>query len=160
MGILTLPIRQWTVNGVLGLLACALVWQTSRAPENYWQNEGKALAPVVEAVKKFTPNDAVLVTPIEGELLRVQSERALVASHHFPFLDQHFLTWYERAQAVWGHESLERSVAKKAYLALSDEQLHFLHQHYGATHALLYKETPSASAVLYEDDHYKLVEIP
>ncbi len=159
VSIITLSIHPWVLKASSGVLACLLVWQTVHAPGHYWSNEGRRFLPVVLAVKRLTPEDAVLVTPLEGEVLRTQGPRALVASHNFPFLDRHFLPWYERAQAVWGRQSLDRQDAKNAYLSITDDKLRQLHEQYAATHAVLYAETQSNLQVLFENGDYKLVRL-
>ncbi len=109
-----------------------------------------------------TSSESIFVTPPLLGKFRLLAERAIVVDFKaFPFEDQAMLEWRRRLSDVYGEVRANGFKAAdefdENYLRIDDERLQFLQQHYGATHAVLYRTTLTTYEVLYEDDLFKIV---
>jgi hypothetical protein len=116
------------------------------------------------AVAQVTPKDALFVVPPQFGLLRIHGQRALVVDFKsIPFQDAAMLEWRERMRVVYGEvEGGGFKAARafdKAYRRITDTHLLALASRYGATHALLYMDTPSQLVEVYANEIYKIVQL-
>jgi hypothetical protein len=121
-------------------------------------------ADAARAAARLTPPDALFVAPPSFGVLRIAGPRALVVEFEaIPYQDVHMREWRERIRRVYGdvaesgHEA--RMALDAAYRSVSDEHLQDLAREYGATHAVLYAETPTALPELYANDQYRIVSL-
>ena len=112
-----------------------------------------------------TPEDAIFVVPpLEGRF-RIVARRAIVVDFKYAMVhDWAILEWRQRLADCYGAVTQSGFAAAGEmdwhYRSIPDEQLRYLRYRYGATFAVLYRGTPSSLPELYEDETYKLVEIP
>jgi hypothetical protein len=115
-------------------------------------------------IREETPADAVLLTPPLGGSFRLLSERAIVVDFKsYPNLDPAMAAWQERLFDVYGATEIGGFPAAEEmdgrYREISDDRLREVAAGYGASHAVLYVETPSTMPVLYQNEVYKLVAL-
>ena len=120
-------------------------------------------SPAARFAREHTEIDAIFVIPPVGGF-RLEARRAVVVDFKVvSFGDAHLSEWYERMQLTYeGSLTGPLSalpVLHDKYAGISDDRLLALKRRYGATHALLFKQTRSRMPVLYEDDRYKLTRI-
>lgn len=130
-----------------------------------FQDFPKDVLELAENVKERTPSDAMLIAPpLLGEL-RFLAERALVVNYKtYPLKGKAMLEWQQRLfdcytwtdmrgfdAALWAFEP--------NYKIINRERLLMLKEKYGATHAVLFAETICGFPVLFENEHYKLVDL-
>lgn len=154
--VLVLGISLWVVIADPDELAVAPVFTLS--------SQQDIAARTARAAAQVTPSDALLVTPPQFGLLRIQGQRALVVDFKsIPFQDVEMLEWRERMRVVYGEvEEGGFKAARafdKAYRQISDAHLLELAGLYGATHALLYLDTPTQLPEIYANDSYRIVEL-
>jgi hypothetical protein len=116
------------------------------------------------SVAEVTPVNALLVAPPEFGLLRIIGGRALVIDFKsIPFQDFAMKEWRQRMRNVYGDVSGGgfKAVKKldKAYRAITDKKLLDLARLYGATHAVLYRETKTTLPEMYTNDEYRVVKL-
>lgn len=121
-------------------------------------------AETARAAAKHTPPDAVFVTPPAFGVLRIIGERALVVDFKLlPLQDEGMREWRDRIRVVYGEVQGGGFTAlhalEQAYRATTDVHLRELRDRYGATHAVLYSDTPTAMPVLYVNDSYRIVAL-
>jgi hypothetical protein len=122
-----------------------------------------------DAVARFaglnTPSQAVFVAPPMFGRFRLTARRALVIDFkNFVFSDSAMAGWLGRMLDCYGKTQKRGFYAAGEmdwrYHGIPEGRLLWLRQKYGATHAVLYADTPCRFPLLYQDDNYKLVEIP
>jgi hypothetical protein len=121
-------------------------------------------AGMARAASLHTPADAVFVVPPNFGILRLVGQRALVVDFKsIPFQDQHMREWRERIRQVYGEVSgggVEASrELEDSYRAILDAHLNELAARYGATHAVLFSETPTMLPILASNESYRLVRL-
>jgi hypothetical protein len=119
-------------------------------------------AQTARAAAAHTPADAVFVAPPEFGILRLVGRRALVVDFEaVPFQDEQMRAWRERLRVVYGDVSgggfAARDALDNAYHTMTDVHLRELADRFGATHAVLYRDTPTALPELYSNDAYRIV---
>lgn len=115
-------------------------------------------------VGRHTPRDVVWIIPPDLETFRLFAERAVVVDFtSVPFEDQALREWDVRIRAVYGDVEGGGFTAlramKRHYAAADPARLRAAARRYGATHAVLYADTPWAGPVLYETDGFKAVSL-
>jgi hypothetical protein len=121
-------------------------------------------AEIARAAGLRTPADAIFVAPPDFGILRLVGRRALVVDFEaVPLQDREIRAWRQRIRAVYGEVDETGFAAldafDRAWRATTDEHLHELARRYGATHAILYGETPTALPTLYASDQYRVVSL-
>ncbi len=111
-----------------------------------------------------SPTDAVFVVPPGFGLLRLIGRRALVVDFEaIPLQDAQMRAWRERVRDVYGETDRGGHAARAAldeqYRRVTDDHLRALAQRYGATHAVLYAETPTALPVVLTNERYRVVRL-
>lgn len=111
------------------------------------------------------PAEAVVLTPPHEGRFRLVAERAVVVDFKCPTpRDSTMLEWRKRMADCYGDVEEGGFGAirpmEENYRRMTDERRMDLARRYGATHALLFPETPTRFEVLYEDPIRKLVRIP
>ncbi len=168
--------RRWLPTGVVAIGVALLIFgRTSpvaavwagavgvRLPQVTLDDSRHGWSPAARFAREHTEPDAIFVIPPVGGF-RLEAERAVVVDFKVaPFGDAHLSEWYERMQLTY-QGSLDDPlsdlpVLSDRYARISDDRLLALRRRYGATHALLPKQTRSRMAVLYEDDRYKINRI-
>lgn len=120
-------------------------------------------ADAARAARRLSPEGTLWIVPARLEIFRTLSERASVVDFtSIPFQDAKMAEWRDRIDLVYGPISGKGSAALRqmteSYRQGIDWQA--VQDTYGATHALLYAETPWEGPVLYENGSYKAVELP
>jgi hypothetical protein len=114
--------------------------------------------------RQNTPADSLFIVPPDLGNFQLVAQRAVVVQWKaFPFSDAAMEQWYERMRDCYG-DSAETKVPVKEVLAeryrsISREQLLRAGKKYGATHAVLYKNTCCDLPVLFADETYKIVKL-
>jgi hypothetical protein len=121
-------------------------------------------ATMARYVGAHTPEDAVVVAPPLFGILRLVGKRALVVDYKaFPFQEQAAKEWYTRILHCYGTpETTGYAAARELdfnYFHIPDRVLHKIGEVYGASYAILYKETKTTLPKVYENETYKLVSI-
>ena len=122
----------------------------------------------VDRVARFCrvhlPEAALVLTPPREGRFRLVAERAIVVDFKSPTTrDATMVEWRRRIADCYG--AAEGGGFRAAeeldgqYRRMTDDRLEKLARRYGVTHAVLYSETPSRLAVLYEDERFKLVQL-
>jgi len=113
--------------------------------------------------RKNTPANAVFVTPPLVRWFRVMAERAVVVDYAIPFPEPAMVEWYQRLRDCYGIPKTIGMTAfvemDNSYKRIDDTKLHMLRSKYGATHALLYRDTKTDLQVIHTNSTYKIVEI-
>ena len=125
--------------------------------------------PDVEAAKfacENTPEDAVFLTPpLFGGQFRLVGQRAIVVEFKaISMLDWALVEWKERLLNCYGQTKSKRGMPAanemdRMYKKITDIKLFAIARKYQVSYAVLYKETPSAFSVVFENDIYKIVRI-
>jgi hypothetical protein len=121
-------------------------------------------ARMARAAAAHSASDAVFVVPPNFGVLRFVGQRALVVDFKsIPFQDQHMREWRERIRQVYGDVQgggvAANRALEEAYRKVADARLHDLAVRYGATHAVLFADTPTALPVLAVNEAYRLVRL-
>ncbi|MCA8883675.1 MAG: hypothetical protein KDA50_08005 [Rhodobacteraceae bacterium] len=115
------------------------------------------------AAGRVSPDGAVWVVPVDHEAFRLLSRRAVVVDFtSVPFDDASLADWKRRIDTLYGVVggggfSAERRI-NAAYRAGIDWDV--ARSAFGATHALLYADTPWSGPVLFENNSFKAVALP
>jgi hypothetical protein len=122
-----------------------------------------AILDISRQAREITERDAVFLTPPNFGPFRVVARRAMVVD----FKSWTFRTpgaWLERLTDCYGETGSEagfelmNSLAHR-YREIDDARLRLIAKRYGATHAVLYRETASGFPTLAEDDSYRIVSL-
>lgn len=121
-------------------------------------------AETARAAARQTPPEALFVVPPHLGILRVIGRRALVVDFEaVPFADQAMRAWRERIRDVYGETTAGGHAAREAldaqYHSVTDAHLLDLADRYGATHAVLYVDTPTRLPILYENATYRIAAL-
>ncbi len=108
--------------------------------------------------------DAIFVVPPAACGFRLLAERAVVIeSKCLPFNDDGLEAWYDRMLDAYAPGSAPElpsiNTLQTSYAAIQDSQLANLGRKYGASHALLLRDTSTAFPTLFEGDAYRIVRI-
>ena len=122
-----------------------------------------AILDVSRRARELSSEDAVFLTPPNFAPFRVAARRAIVVD----FKAWTFRTpgaWVERIRDCYG-DLTEVSgfgsmrVLEDRYREIDDARIQELAARYGATHAVLYRESQSSLPILYENDDYRIVSL-
>ncbi len=122
-------------------------------------------ADIARAARSLTPSHAVFVTPPDTGVFRMVAERATVVDFKaFPFGDTAMVEWRERLRRCYGDTSksgfrASRQLAAR-YRATAPETLADRGCDYGATFAVIERETKTALPLLAENASYAIVALP
>lgn len=111
---------------------------------------------------EVSPPDALWLVPPDLETFRMISRRAvLVDFTSIPFDDEALGVWYDRMQRLFGPLEGGGFTAAQAMKTRYREGLDWdaVVRDFGATHAVLYVETPWSGPVLAEHGNFKAVEL-
>jgi hypothetical protein len=119
---------------------------------------------ISNAVREFTPNDAVILTPPLFGMLRLLADRAIVVDFKaFPFGDRDLQSWYQRMLDCYGpvlSTGFAAALDMDAnYRTITDARLKAVSEKYGATFAVLYVSTRTSHPVIATFDSVKLVAL-
>jgi hypothetical protein len=108
--------------------------------------------------------DAVFLTPPSFGRFRFLARRAIVVDFKaIPFQDRAMVEWRERLRDCYGEveSSGFRAVAEmdRSYRNITSARILSVAEKYGASYAILYRETESEFPVVFENDSYKIVGI-
>jgi hypothetical protein len=122
-------------------------------------------ARMARTVAGQTPADAVLVVPPNFGVMRFVGQRAVVVDFKsVPLQEWHLREWRERIRQVYGEVDGGGVVASRqledAYRGITDAHLRDLARRFGATHAVVFLDTPTGLPELAADDTYRLVRLP
>ena len=111
------------------------------------------------------PANAQVLVPPEMGRFRLVAERAIVVDFKCPTTrDASMVEWRRRLADCYGAVTRSGFGAAEEmdghYRQMTDEQREILVRRYGATHAVLYPDTPTRLKPLYADKFYKLVRLP
>jgi hypothetical protein len=139
---------------VLGNVPCALTLDAV---------DGRA-ADIARQAARLSAPDAIFVTPPGFGLFRLVAGRAIVVDFkEYPFDDSGLCTWRARLESVYGPLLAGGSAAieqmTRHYRTVTDEHLWACHVQFGATHAVLYRDTPTSAPVLAENSEYKVIAL-
>lgn len=121
-------------------------------------------AAAARAASTTTPAGATFVAPPTFGILRFVGPRALVVDFEaIPFQPAHMREWRERIRRVYGDVDgtghAARAALDASYRRVTDAHLLELAREYGATHAVLYRETATALPAVYENARYRIVRL-
>ncbi len=125
------------------------------------------LDPLARFCRDHLPPDVLVLGPPDMGRFRLVAERAILAdtkafAHND---DQALMEWRRRMSACYG-EAQSRSFFSAVrewdanYRRMDDQRRAELSRQFGATHAVLYLETPTDFPVSFADGNYKLVRLP
>ena len=122
-----------------------------------------AILDISRRAREVTSKDAVFLTPPDFGPFRIVARRAIVVD----FKSWTFRTpgaWLERLTDCYGETGGEGGFElvdsfNRRYRDVDDAQLRRIAERYGATHAVLYRETPSAFPTLAEEASYRIVSL-
>jgi len=121
---------------------------------------GSAMVQMAVFARKNTPEKAMFIVPptqSSGQF-RLYAKRALVVDHKcFPYSDRQMAAWMDRMRDLYGDD---RESLLPMYRKITDKKLLRLGKQYNATHAVLYKETPTKFPVLFKYNYLKMVTLP
>ncbi len=155
----------------VALLACARLYDIpylSPLLERYqpiltMEEDRDEVVQLGELVRENTPEDALLVIPAELFRLRVAANRAVIADPYaLPFREDLLEEWYRRVLDCYGEpeERPDHIVDEtQTYARMPEARLRRLADTYGATHAVLYRNTQNHFPVLCSFGAYVLVKI-
>ena len=111
-----------------------------------------------------TPKDAVFLTPPDFGQFRLLARRSIVVDFKsFPFQDWAMVEWKQRLDDCYGVTEKggwkARNEMDDNYHFITDDKIRSLSGKYDIAYAVLYLDTASNLPVVYEDEHYKIVEI-
>lgn len=123
-----------------------------------------AIKDISNYVRRSTSADAVFLTPPDFGIFRLTAKRAIVVDFKcVPFQDIFIKEWRERLWECYGDVKKSDTAAAREmdrlYVSITDEKISYIAKKYKASHAVLYKETPSDFPVLFQNDTYKIIEI-
>ena len=119
---------------------------------------------VAAFVRQSTPEDSIFLTPPNWGQFRILARRAIVVDYEaFPFADLAIAEWYERLITCYGNPT-NRGLAmvnelEENYRHIDDNTLLALQKKYKIAYAVLYKETPTSFAVLFQNSQYKVIRL-
>jgi len=121
-------------------------------------------SPLASFARKLTAEDSVFLVPPNLGSWRLLAHRAIVVDFKvFPFQDGAMAEWYERMLDCYGSPHCGGfsgcDELDNQYRRITEEQMLETRRKYGATHAVLYSETPCDMPVLFQDALYKVVRI-
>jgi hypothetical protein len=121
-------------------------------------------ADVARWAEANSPKDSVWITPPTFEAFRLIAQRPIVADFtSLPFQDAAMREWAQRMEALYGKVEGGGFTAQRAmidnYRIGDPARLEAAARRYGATHAVLYADTPWAGPVLYQNAEYKAVQL-
>ena len=141
-------------NGLFGweALKAEFVWSDLQSPE----------ADIARAAKANSPADALWLVPPRFESFRVIANRAVAADFtSIPFQDMAMREWRQRMEALYAPGD---ATGFKASHAMTENYRKGIDwqaaaSQFGASHAVLFEETPWTGPVLYTNGTYKLVPL-
>ncbi len=136
-------------------------WDVLKA-EFVWSDLQSEEADIARAAKANSPPDALWVVPTRLESFRTIANRAVVVDFvSIPFQDKPMREWRRRLEMLYAPGDATgfdaSHVMTQHYKAGIDWQK--AAEQFGATHAVLFKETPWSAQVLYSNSRYKLVRL-
>jgi len=162
--------RRIVMLSIIGLLTFTVLQLRTTHPA--WMNLARItiedgddpIDKVARFAKEHTPVDALFLCPPRCGRFRIVAERGIVIDFiSFVIADEAMQSWYNRILDCYGEAEAPGFEGAREldqqYHQISESKIHYLAANYGASHAVLYKDTPCAFPVLYEDEIYKLVRI-
>jgi hypothetical protein len=133
-------------------------------PEIFPAHVDGSLVDIARRSQQVTPPDALFVTPPTFGPFRIFAERAIIADFKaFPYQEPAILEWRTRMFDQYGNPTDIGFVAEEqfdeSYRTITDQRLGALCESYGATHAILYAETPTNLTVLDSNGEYSVVAL-
>ena len=121
-------------------------------------------ADIAHYAQKYTPSDAIFLTPPDWGLFRLLAERAIVIDFKaFPFQDQAMVLWRQRLTDCYGDTAQSGlpaiDVLNQNYTHITDTKLWALQNKYAFEYAVLDAQTPTQFPVLFNTETFKLVRI-
>lgn len=115
--------------------------------------------------REKTSADAVFLTPPFFDQFRLIAQRATVVDFkNLSFKDRALVEWKERLLNCYGQTKSRGGISAgyemdRMYKKTTDAQLRVIVRKYQISYAVLYRETPSAYPVVFENDKYKIIQI-
>jgi hypothetical protein len=134
-------------------LTAEFVWSDLQTPE----------ANIARAAEANSPADSLWLVPPRFESFRVIANRAVVADFtSIPFQDMPMREWRQRMEGLYAPGE---ATGFKASHVMTENYRNGIDwqqaaDRYGATHAVLFAETPWSGSVLFTNGTYKLVVLP
>jgi hypothetical protein len=125
---------------------------------------GGPLEEISAYARENTPEDSVFLTPPLLGRFRLSAGRAIIVDFKaFLYPDRAMAEWKERLSDCYGEvEGGGFPAARKMdgmYRDITKDRILSIAGRYGATHVVLYKETPTEFPILFQNDVYKIVRI-
>jgi hypothetical protein len=125
---------------------------------------GDPYAVLCAFVKKNTPKDAIILTTPNGGRMRFMGERAIVVDFKaFPFSGKAMQAWKNRLDFCYGTTEKTGFDAAEAlennFRNITDEKILQIKKSYGASYAVLYHTTNTDFEVIYQNNHFKIVQL-
>ncbi len=166
----------WRRIGIAAALTSALVtigWFNRKLdcidlailqPVYSWADMKGPKVAVARWAKRSAPPDSIWVTPPDLENFRLIAERPVIVDFtSIPFDGGAMREWRRRMEVLYGPTSARGFGALKVmgrnYRSISPEALSKVNAEFGATYAVLYRDTRWNGPVLYENERYKAVRI-
>ncbi len=136
-------------------------WDALKA-DFVWADRDDDATEIARAARQETRPDSVWLVPPDMEIFRVVAERTVVADFtSIPFPDMAMREWRQRI------ENLYSPGDKAGFAALREMRENYREgidwdaaaETYGATHAILYADTPWQGPVLAQNETYKIVPL-
>lgn len=138
-----------------------LGWDALKAQYTFADLTGDE-ASIARAAEANSPPDSLWLVPPQFESFRVLANRAVVADFtSIPFQDMPMREWRERMETLYAPGDATGFEAARVMTENYRQGIDWraAANRYGATHAVLYRETPWDGPVLAENDTYKLVPL-
>ncbi|MDA7964141.1 DUF6798 domain-containing protein [Ruegeria sp.] len=166
--LIALVLLPWLRRGlvlavILGLTAPAVSIVLRPAGTSYsWLDHQDAAAQIARQAGQLSPEGAIWAVPPDQERFRLLSGRGVVVSFTaIPFDDAGLGNWHQRLEALYGPFSKNGFGALQEMRAAHRANTEWIAtaQGYGATHAVLYADTPWDGPMLYENEKFKAVAL-
>jgi hypothetical protein len=133
------------------------------SPDIFIEDAVQGYPDLAKALKRFTPDDAVILSPALMSELRLTANRALVVDFvGIPMEDKGMKEWYDRILTL--HAPLKKNPEiildyDLKNIKLSDAELRQAREQYGSEYAILQSSRKTVFPILYKDKRYQLIKI-
>jgi hypothetical protein len=129
------------------------------------RQDGSMIDDMALQAKKLTPESAVLLTPFDFGRVRLLGHRAIVVDFKgWAYSDRGTQEWMRRASDCYGPFKTTgfalEDEGNANYRQIDQNRMLEVAKRYGASYAILYRETPCTLPVLAENKTYKMVKVP